>query len=75
MNVNGTLYGTTAEGGAKHDGTVFAITASGKETVLHSFAFGKGAAPSASLLNVTDTLYGTTYLGGKGAGTVFSLSP
>ena len=37
INVNGTLYGTTYFGGANDDGTVFSITTSGKETVLHSF--------------------------------------
>ncbi len=32
------LYGTTYEGGAKGVGTVFRMTLSGKETVLHSFS-------------------------------------
>lgn len=82
IDIKGMLYGTTSEGGAHcsssgHCGTVFAITPSGKETVLHSFGgSGDGNYPQAGLTNVDDTLYGTTGAGGSnGAGTVFSLSP
>jgi uncharacterized repeat protein (TIGR03803 family) len=81
LNVEGTLYGTTAGGGANGHGTVFSITPSGAETVLYSFKGGKdGKEPSAGLLNIKGTLYGTTELGGgsgcgKGCGTIFSLSP
>jgi uncharacterized repeat protein (TIGR03803 family) len=80
INVNGTLYGTTAKGGAEgasgFEGIVFAITTSGKETVLHSFGgSGDGAYPGADLINVNGTLYGTTLLGGThGHGTVFSVT-
>ena len=43
---------------------------------LHSFGSGSdGGHPSASLLNVSGTLYGTTSLGGAyGKGTVFSMT-
>src|SRR5579863_1248987 len=77
IDVNGTLYGTTPEGGANGDGTVFSITPSGTETVLHSFgASGDGEEPSAGLVDVQGALYGTTYAGGaNGGGTVFSLTP
>ncbi|HLY01868.1 MAG TPA: choice-of-anchor tandem repeat GloVer-containing protein [Candidatus Cybelea sp.] len=77
LNVNGMLYGTTADGGTNGKGTVFSITPSGTETVLHSFAGGKrdGKSPVAGLLNVKGTLYGTTEYGGASDdGTVFSLS-
>ncbi len=85
FNVNGTLYGTTEEGGANCGatgcGTIFSITTSGKETVLHSFGAGTdGVDPLAGLVNVKGTLYGTTWAGGAnctsngGCGTVFSLS-
>jgi uncharacterized repeat protein (TIGR03803 family) len=77
VNVNGTLYGTTALGGASGDGIVFAITTSGKETVLHSFPTGSGDGryPQAGLLNVNGTLYGTTIEGpDTGPGTVFSIT-
>ncbi|MGC9993506.1 MAG: choice-of-anchor tandem repeat GloVer-containing protein [Candidatus Cybelea sp.] len=73
---NGTLYGTTYDGGANGDGTVFAITPSGKGTVLHNFGgSGDGESPLAGLLNVNGTLYGTTDWGGaNGNGTVFAIT-
>jgi uncharacterized repeat protein (TIGR03803 family) len=76
INVNGTLYGTTYEGGPNDVGTVFSVTPSGKETVLYGFSGKSGKYPEAGLLNVNGTLYGTTESGGaNGDGTVFSLSP
>jgi uncharacterized repeat protein (TIGR03803 family) len=78
INVKDTLYGTTAEGGASGDGTVFSTTLSGKETVLYSFkgGLGDGKYPFASVINLKDTLYGTTFEGGaNGDGTIFSLMP
>ncbi len=76
INVSGTLYGTTSAGGATEDGTVFAITTSGKERVLYSFGgSGDGESPYAGLVNVNGTLYGTTLQGGaNGEGTVFSIT-
>lgn len=77
LDVNGALYSTTAGGGANNDGTVFAITTSGKETVLHSFEGppDDGEFPVAGLINVNGTLYGTTEWGGScGCGTVFSIT-
>lgn len=79
IDVNGTLYGTTAGGGDQSCddgcGTVFSVTLSGGETVLHSFAGGDGAFPFASLVAVNGTLYGTTWGGGTyGRGTIFSIS-
>lgn len=87
LNVNGTLYGTTSNGGSVKCGvrygdvhgcgTVFKITTSGEETVLHSFGHRKdGKYPYQGLVNVNGTLYGTATAGGTyNAGTVFSLSP
>ncbi len=81
INVNGTLYGTTSEGGGSGCsgsgcGTVFSITMTGTEKVLYSFAGGSdGANPAAGLINVKGTLYGTTFTGGaNGWGTVFSVT-
>lgn len=90
LDVNGTLYGTTTQGGGGCNsadsgcGTVFSITRSGKETVLHKFAGSPsdGANPNAALVNVNGTLYGTTSQGGTngeycvqgGCGTVFSIT-
>jgi uncharacterized repeat protein (TIGR03803 family) len=78
INVKGTLYGTTQYGGANGYGAVFSITASGKETILHSFAGmpGDGANAEAGLIDVNGTLYGTTQSGGtNNLGTVFSITP
>lgn len=77
IDVDGTLYGTTELGGANGKlGTLFAMTSSGTETVLHSFGgSGDGARPVAGLVSVKGVLYGTTYDGGThGLGTVFSVT-
>jgi len=76
-DVDGVLYGTTLSGGANgNGGTVFRITTSGMETVLHSFGGGRdGANPTAGLTNVDGVLYGTTEIGGaNGVGTVFKIT-
>jgi uncharacterized repeat protein (TIGR03803 family) len=89
INVKGTLYGTTLEGGGSSAcgeygcGTVYSITLRRVETVLYRFAGGSdGSHPGATLVNVNGTLYGTTALGGgssskcsEGCGTVFALTP
>jgi uncharacterized repeat protein (TIGR03803 family) len=81
IDVNGTLYGTTEDGGKYNDGTVFSITTNGKEKVLHSFsnAASDGYYPVAGLLEVNGTLYGTTMNGGAykdsyGGGTVYRVT-
>ncbi|MFY9860796.1 MAG: choice-of-anchor tandem repeat GloVer-containing protein [Candidatus Cybelea sp.] len=85
INVNGKLYGTNNWAGANCKnglacGTVFAVTPSGAETVLHSFSgysTSDGAVPQAALLDVHGLLYGTTEYGGSGSsggGTVFEIS-
>jgi uncharacterized repeat protein (TIGR03803 family) len=70
------FYGTTTEGGANNDGTVFKITSTGTLTTLHSFNTTDGAAPYAGLIQASNrTFYGTTASGGaNNDGTVFSLS-
>ena len=66
VDVNGSLYGTTYFGGAYGSGTIFSLTAGGKEKVLHSFGSGTdGVYPTDSLVNIKGTLYGTTVQGGK----------
>ena len=77
IDVSGALYGTTSGGGLHYGGTVFTITTSGKERVLYEFGRrgGDGVIPSAGLLNVNGTLYGTTQAGGAGNGTVFTITP
>jgi uncharacterized repeat protein (TIGR03803 family) len=74
----GNLYGTTNGGGANGVGTVFKLSPTGEETVLHSFAGGAdGASPFAGLIRDEDgNLYGTTTAGGpSGQGTVFKVDP
>jgi uncharacterized repeat protein (TIGR03803 family) len=90
IDVDGTLYGTTFAGGdagCKNGsysgcGTVYSVTPSGSEKVLHRFQSGSdGARPNAGLLSLSGTFYGTTLTGGgkgchgAGCGTVFSITP
>jgi uncharacterized repeat protein (TIGR03803 family) len=78
IDVNGMLYGTTANGGDANKGTAFSVNpTTGAETVLHSFdSASDGQIPVAGLIDVKGMLYGTTEYGGTvGAGTVFSLNP
>lgn len=83
VNLNGTLYGTTVNGGAFSGcGTVFKITTSGKEQVLHSFCETSSDAshPVSPLVAVNGVLYGTTVNGPgsscyrSGCGTIFSMT-
>jgi uncharacterized repeat protein (TIGR03803 family) len=72
------FYGTTENGGAVGNGTIFEIATSGKERVVYSFRGGQvdGANPEAGLIALKGKLYGTTYAGGaNGNGTVFELTP
>lgn len=77
----GNLYGTTYAGGAGETGTVFKVSATGTETVLHSFNFNPatnhfdGANPSSDLvMDSAGNLYGTTFSGGQNdEGTVFKI--
>lgn len=81
LDTNGNLYGTTYGGGAYGKGTVFELSPSGAETVLHSFCARTGCSdgshPRADLvMDTAGNLYGTTYYGGTNSvGTVFKLSP
>lgn len=73
----GNLYGTTGLGGAYGSGTAFEVSASGTETLLHSFGSGTdGKFPGAGLvMDSQGNLFGTTYSGGTfGYGTVFELT-
>lgn len=75
---DGNFYGTTQNGGANGDGTVFQVTAAGLETVLYSFgSSGDGRGPQAGVIQGSDgNFYGTTYSGGANSyGTVFKIVP
>ena len=73
----GNVYGTTSEGGTHGLGTVFKVSASGEESVIHSFKGGRsdGNFPIAGLVrDQAGNLYGTTTLGGAANyGTVFKV--
>jgi uncharacterized repeat protein (TIGR03803 family) len=71
----GNLYGTTEEGGASGDGTVFKLDATGKETVLHSFSSTDGEFPFSGVIrDKVGNLYGTAWQGGAfSSGAVFKL--
>jgi uncharacterized repeat protein (TIGR03803 family) len=77
----GNLYGTTYVGGGSDAcgygcGTVFKLSPTGTETVLHSFINGMdGSSPNGLLRDAAGNLYGTANSGGAdGAGVVFKLS-
>jgi uncharacterized repeat protein (TIGR03803 family) len=77
---DGDLYGTTQEGGANNNGTIFKVTLAGKLATLHAFcnkpSCDDGDRPYGGLVQATNgTFYGTTWGGGTDDfGTVFSLS-
>jgi uncharacterized repeat protein (TIGR03803 family) len=74
--LGGRLYGTTYRGGRLGNGTVFSLSAAGRQRVLYRFQSGSdGAHPDSALVDLNGTLYGTTITGGTGSfGTVFSMT-
>ncbi|MGB8909618.1 MAG: choice-of-anchor tandem repeat GloVer-containing protein [Candidatus Cybelea sp.] len=81
---HGNFYGTTNVGGGSGCplratvgcGTVFKLTASGKETVLHRFNLNDGFMPQTNLIKYGGTIYGTTsFSGADGNETVFAITP
>jgi uncharacterized repeat protein (TIGR03803 family) len=91
MDAKGNLYGATEFGGTGYygctdgfgSGTIFKITADGREKVLHSFTGSPdGCLPYGQLImDTAGNLYGTTAYGGSSdcpplsCGTVFRLAP
>lgn len=86
IQAGGVLYGTTSGGalinrrcGSAGCGTLFSVSPSGDETVLHKFGHGgDGNSPLSALIEVKGTLYGTTARGGafkRRPGTMFALKP
>ncbi len=68
QTADGTLYGTTSNGGSENVGTVFAVTPAGGFSLLHSFSVNDGAQPQAGLAVGGDgALYGTTVAGDPSA--------
>jgi uncharacterized repeat protein (TIGR03803 family) len=81
LGPDGSLYGTTEEGGAHGYGVVFQLTPSGggwTESTLYSFSDGNdGANPIGGvILDSAGNLYGTTQYGGTlNRGVVYQLVP
>jgi uncharacterized repeat protein (TIGR03803 family) len=78
--VDGTLYGTTSQGGQHGHGTIFRLEPANQNLeVLHSFGQDSNDAsqPFAALIRSDDgLLYGTTAFGGSNQqGTIFRLHP
>jgi uncharacterized repeat protein (TIGR03803 family) len=74
---DGSLYGTTTQGGANSRGAIFKATLNGTVTLLHSFNLTDGAAPQGGLTLAADgNFYGTTPSGGaNSAGVIFKITP
>ena len=83
----GVLFGTTSDGGASNNGTIFSLRPPTSQdstwtyAVLHTFDGIDGASPQAALaLGKNGVLYGTAEYGGSancafGCGTLFALKP
>jgi len=78
MDKSGNLYGTTVDGGTSNAGTVWKVSAKGKETVLYSFTGGSDGGGVFEQSLATDgkgNLYGTTEEGGADSvGVVFKVN-
>ena len=72
----GNLYGTTVGGGPPFQGTVFKLSARGKESLLYSFTgLADGRYPTAALVSdPAGNLYGTTTEAYQGPGSIFKLA-
>jgi uncharacterized repeat protein (TIGR03803 family) len=77
MDAAGNFYGTTSSCGTNKLGTVWKVSKSGKEKVLHSFAGGTsdGEYPLAGVVvDAAGNVYGTTETGGaSNVGTVYKV--
>jgi uncharacterized repeat protein (TIGR03803 family) len=78
IDSKGNLYGTALYGGQYNEGTIFRVTHSGTETIIHSFQNNgtDGFDCHAPLVrDAAGNLYGETYSGGQnGFGTVFEVN-
>ncbi len=75
QSVDGSLYGTTAEGGVFNKGTIFRLTEDDRLSVLYAFSGTDGTAPSAILQANDGSFYGVTTSGGSdGCGTAWRIA-
>jgi uncharacterized repeat protein (TIGR03803 family) len=81
QGTDGNFYGTTYQGGAHNEGSVFKITPAGAFTLLYSFNYGNGIYdaqhPVAGLTLGTDgNFYGVGSAGGsRNAGAIVKITP
>ena len=80
QDADGTLYGTTGQGGPNgpsDPGTFFRLTTNGALSTLFTFSGANGASPTSQLIQGTDgNFYGTTTSGGaSNVGTIFQAKP
>jgi uncharacterized repeat protein (TIGR03803 family) len=78
LDAAGNVYGTTFEGGEFGYGTVFKVTATGEESVLHNFTGGSdGGYPYGGIArDSAGNIYGTGSIGGAyDGGVFFKLTP
>jgi uncharacterized repeat protein (TIGR03803 family) len=77
----GNLYGTTWAGGTENVGTVFQLAPTGDgwtESVIHNFLHNlvDGYNPSSGvIIDSSGNLFGATFNGGEGDGSVYEVSP
>lgn len=77
LAAGGIFYGTTCNGGRYNHGTVYQLSRTGQERVLHSFGESSGdpSCPTAGLVMMRGLLYGTSSKGGRyNDGALFSVS-
>ncbi len=76
LSRDGNLYGTTAYGGNDQSGTVFELTPSGNENILHDFDGADGSNPFSGLIagRNSTALYGTTSAG-SGGSVAYQIAP
>jgi uncharacterized repeat protein (TIGR03803 family) len=77
---DGSLYGTTAVGGAANAGTIFTITPAGQLATIYTFALTDGALPQGLVPAIDGNFYGVASQGGAncgdpGCGTLFKVTP
>ena len=74
QTADGSLYGTTVNGGLFDRGTIFRMAPDGTLTLLHAFTPGEGDFATAVVQGTDGNFYGTLRAG-PGGGAVFKVTP
>jgi uncharacterized repeat protein (TIGR03803 family) len=72
---SGKIYGTTCRGGTQSQGTIFRMTVTGGETLMHNMNLPVDGFCASELTFHQGMFYGTTPDGGTEGGTIFDISP